>query len=326
MDKFTSAAIIGLAVLTASPIATAATTTAAATAPATASTTTAVTAAVPKVAAVDATSMVGLARRLERIERMLNNQVLLEMLQRVEGLQQEVRELRGELELQGYEQQSMRNRQRDLYLDSDRRLRDLELISGSSILLPAFASGSFGSDIGDSLSTIMPSTGVLLAPSVLTTGPTSVEPVLDATSLPVDEASVALAPIDPIQEKAAYIKAFNYLKEGRYEGAIKAFSSFLLDYPTGNYADNAQYWLGESNYVSRFFVVAIQEFDIVVAKYPASPKVSDARLKIGYAYYELENWQESRISLKALVNDYPNTSVARLANKRLARMRDEGHL
>ena len=314
MDKFVSAVFIGLAVLTASQVAPAATHTAT------------TTATVPGAAAIDAASLGNMAQRLDRIERMLNNQVMLEMLQRVESLQQEVRELRGELELQGFEQQSMRNRQRDLYLDSDRRLRDLELIGGSFVLLPAGASDISESEPDGSLSTILQSTGVLLvAPSGLPTGSSTGNTAIDATSTSIDETSVALAPIDPIQEKAAYIKAFNYLKEGRYEGAIKAFSRFLLDYPSGNYADNAQYWLGESNYVSRFFVVAIQEFDTVVVKFPASPKVSDARLKIGYAYYEIENWEKSRNVLSALVNDYPGTSVARLANKRLARMRDEGH-
>ena len=314
MDKFVSAVFIGLAVLTASPVAPAATHTAT------------TTATVPGAAAIDAASLGDMAQRLDRIERMLNNQVMLEMLQRVESLQQEVRELRGELELQGFEQQSMRNRQRDLYLDSDRRLRDLELIGGSFVLLPAGTSDISESEPDGSLSTILSSTGVLLvAPSGLPTGSSTGNTAIDATSTSIDETSVALAPIDPIQEKAAYIKAFNYLKEGRYEGAIKAFSRFLLDYPSGNYAENAQYWLGESNYVSRFFVVAIQEFDTVVVKFPASPKVSDARLKIGYAYYEIENWEKARNVLSTLVTDYPNSSVARLANKRLARMRDEGH-
>jgi tol-pal system protein YbgF len=298
MIRYVSVVFIGLAVLTASSVAPAATI-----------------AGVAEAAAVNSASLADLAHRLDRIERMLNNKVMLEMLQRVEALQQEVRELRGELEQQGFEQQSMRNRQRDLYLDSDRRLRDLELISGSSVLLPLGASDISESESGDSLSGLLSSTGVLLAaPDGLPTG-----------SSTGTTANVALAPIDPIQEKAAYIKAFNYLKEGRYEGAIKAFSRFLLDYPSGNYADNAQYWLGESNYVSRFFVVAIQEFNIVVVKHPASPKVSDARLKIGYAYYELENWEKARSVLSALVSDYANSSVARLANKRLARMRDEGH-
>ncbi len=310
MDKFVPAASIVLIAMSASPTVFAATAT---------STT------VVEPAATNAAPLVEIDQRIKRIERLLDNQVMLEMLQRVEALQQEVRELRGELEQQGFEVQSMRKRQRDLYLDSDRRLRDLELTGGNSTGQTVMSGDTTGSDAIDASSTTpppatLPSTGLLT-----TTGSVAGDTGVDGASPSSVAVDAALPPVNPVQEKAAYTKAFNYLKEGRYEGAIKAFTGFLQEYPNGNYADNAQYWLGEANYVSRFFDVAIEEFDTVLAKYPGSPKISDARLKIGYAHYELEDWKAARSALTALANDFPNTSVARLANKRLARMRDEGH-
>ena len=177
-------------------------------------------------------------QRLRRIERLLDNQVMLEMLQKVENLQQEIRELRGEIESQGFELQSMRKRQRDLYLDSDRRLRDLELGTGGGNASASSDISDNGSNVG--VSTATPSATVDSSDTGSTEGNTS-------------STASSTASADPVQEKAAYTQAFNYLKEGRYEKAIKAFSKFLLDYPTGNYADNAQYWLGESNYVSKFY-------------------------------------------------------------------------
>ncbi len=251
--------------------------------------------------AATSTSLAGVNQRLKRIERVLENQVMLEMLQRIESLQIEVRELRGEIESQGFELQSMRKQQRDLYLDTDRRLRDLELVGS--------APNSQSSGVTIEPTETAPSGGD--ATAALNTAGTN--------------STGTIASFDPAQEKAAYTDAFNYLKEGRYEGAIKAFGQFLQNYPNGNYADNAQYWLGEANYVSRFYDVAIKEFKTVVSKYPASPKIADARLKIGYVHYELKNWQAARDALTALESDFPGTSVARLANKRLARMRDEGH-
>ena len=127
------------------------------------------------------------------------------------------------------------------------------------------------------------------------------------------------------KEKDTYKNAFDYLKEGRYQSSIEAFRKFLADYPNGNYADNAQYWLGEANYVSRNFEEAIREFSLVVSKYSSSPKTPDARLKIGYAHYELENWQAARTTLTALAQDFLNTSVGKLANQRLKKMQSEGH-
>ncbi|MEM7207019.1 MAG: tol-pal system protein YbgF [Pseudomonadota bacterium] len=281
-------------------------------------------AAAEDAAPATANDVAKLDQRIGKIERILENQVMLELLQRVESLQQELRELRGEIETQGFEVEAMRKRQRDLYLDTDRRLSELEITGGGSSSASASSSSNL-SDGGDTASTVssVASNVASTTASTLGSAPTTVD--TGAGEAPTNPVASNLPPVDPVQEKAAYTQAFNYLKEGRYEGAINAFAEFLGEYPNGNYADNAQYWLGEANYVSRFFDEAINQFMQVVEKYPSSPKISDARLKIGYAYYELENWDAARGALTSLANDFPGTSVARLANKRLTRMQDEGH-
>jgi len=251
-----------------------------------------------------------LDQRIGKIERILDNQVMLELLQRIESLQLELRELRGEIEIQGFEVDSMSKRQRDLYLDTDRRLSELEINSGGDTTVSTASSPA--SNVAASTTSTLSS-----APTTVNTGAVEQTQTVSAN---VNE----LLPADPVQEKAAYTRAFNYLKEGRYEGAIKAFGEFLGEYPNGNYADNAQYWLGEANYVSRFFEEAINQFMRVVNQYPSSSKIADARLKIGYAYYELGNRDAARSTLTSLANDFPGTSVARLATKRLTRMQDEG--
>ena len=68
----------------------------------------------------------GINQRLLRLERVLDNSVLIDMVQRMESLQSEVRQLRGELEQKTNELESMRERQRKLYLDTDNRLQALE--------------------------------------------------------------------------------------------------------------------------------------------------------------------------------------------------------
>jgi len=68
----------------------------------------------------------GLNQRIIRLERVLDNSVLIDMVQRIEALQTEVRQLRGELEQKTNSLESMRERQRKLYLDTDGRLQALE--------------------------------------------------------------------------------------------------------------------------------------------------------------------------------------------------------
>ena len=121
-----------------------------------------------------------------------------------------------------------------------------------------------------------------------------------------------------------YQAAFELLKEERYEQAGMAFQQFLVTYPDSELADNAQYWLAESHYVTQKFSEALAEFERVISQYPRSRKVPDALLKMGYCNYELKSWDAARISLARVQADYPETTAARLAGQRLKRMEEEG--
>ncbi|MCB1733766.1 MAG: tol-pal system protein YbgF [Gammaproteobacteria bacterium] len=67
-----------------------------------------------------------LDERVGRLERLLESQVLNEMLDRMTRLQREVQQLRGQLEEANHQIEGVRKRQRELYLDVDRRLNQVE--------------------------------------------------------------------------------------------------------------------------------------------------------------------------------------------------------
>lgn len=224
------------------------------------------------------------------------NQALMEVITRLQDIQEEVRQMRGEMEVQSHAIESLRQRQRDLYLDVDRRLRRVE--TGGQMVQPT------------------PTPPTTAPPASTTTTPPSA-----AGQTPTSPATAA---IDPAQEQAAYQLAFNLLKEGRYQRSIGQFQEFLSRYPTGSYADNAQYWLGEANYVTRNFAQSVEEFRKVLNNFPDSPKTPDAMLKIGYAHYELQQWNEARAVLTEIGQRFPQSTASRLAEKRLQRMQQEG--
>lgn len=120
------------------------------------------------------------------------------------------------------------------------------------------------------------------------------------------------------KEQQDYDAAFGLMKQGNYEKAGKAFHVFLTKYPSSELAGNAQYWIGEANYVVRNFKQAIDSFSKVVEKYPTSLKVPDALLKVGYSYYELGVMDKARASLEQVVSRFPNTVTAKSAERRLA--------
>jgi len=73
-----------------------------------------------------AVRLASLDNRLSVLERVVENQSLLELANQVQAMQAEIRALRGQAETLAFEAESSRKRQRDLYLDLDRRLSDLE--------------------------------------------------------------------------------------------------------------------------------------------------------------------------------------------------------
>lgn len=71
--------------------------------------------------------------RLDRIERVTANDSLVQMASQVDEMQSELRQLRGEVETLRFEDQSAADRQRDQYLDLDRRLQGMEQGGGVSM-------------------------------------------------------------------------------------------------------------------------------------------------------------------------------------------------
>ena len=114
-------------------------------------------------------------------------------------------------------------------------------------------------------------------------------------------------PLPGGSDRDNYQVAFELLKEQRYEPAANAFEQFLVSFPDSELADNAQYWLAESHYVTK--------------KFQQAP---DAVLKMGYCNYELKRWDAARASLMRVLSEYPDTTAARLADQRLQRMAEEG--
>ena len=258
-----------------------------------------------------------LSEDMERLGRLIDNRAMLEMIQLVDNLSSEISQLNGSIEEQGYEIAEIKKRQRELYLDIDRRLRDLE--SGAAaqaptqpITVPQVSAGT---------TSPTPSASGQSAPA------TEVAPAVpESASSPTTTASISTAPsATQSEEKAAYQAAFDTLKEGRYKKAKTELKAFLDRYPNSSYAGNAQYWLGEAHYVTRNFEQGIAEFEKVVNQYPSSNKVPDAMLKLGYSFYELKQFPQARQVLQALQDRFPKETAARLANKRLDRMRREGY-
>lgn len=227
--------------------------------------------------------------RVIQIEQRLRNSGMLSIAEDVSRLQSDIRELRGEVERLQYENNQAKIRQREMYLDLEKRIQEIEQQRSQA---PA---NTFGGQVQ----------------SPVVSGEDSA-----ATPPPTVQNSQG--------EEKAYLTAFEFLKQGRYPEAISGFNSFLSQYPQSEYADNAQYWLGEAYYVSRDYPQSLQSFTRLVELHPQSAKIPGALLKIGYINYERGNYEQARTALATITREYPESSAAGLARQRLQRMDTEG--
>ncbi len=246
---------------------------------------------------------------MSRMGRLIDNRAMLDMIQLVDQLSEEISQLNGQIEQQGFDLEGIKKRQRELYLDIDRRLRDIE--SG--------ATAQAGSISVPQIDTPAP------AAASGQQAPSEEAPSTTSTQTQTTASITQTPSVTQSEEKAAYQAAFDTLKEGRYKNAKTELKTFLNRYPNSSYAGNAQYWLAEAHYVTRNFEQGIVEFKNVLDKYPSSNKVPDAMLKLGYTFYELKQFPQAKQVLTDLREKFPDETAARLAAKRLDRIRKEGH-
>ncbi len=238
--------------------------------------------------------------RVEILERRISR--LSELMMQVDALKRENSELRGQIELQNHTINSLKDRQRDLYIDIDQRLQ-----SGSQGPVASTAAPSAAAPVTD-----------------VSVAQQSKPPVAEiSTPEPVAATSpLSLSASITKEEQKAYDKANRLLisADRRYPEAIKAFQAFLKKYPNSQLAGNAQYWLAEAYYVSQQNAEALLEFSKVMQLYPTSRKVPGAMLKTGYLHHSAGRLSEARDILNKLINRFPKSSEAALAKQRLSRI------
>ncbi len=216
----------------------------------------------------------------------LSPKAIYETLGRLEQLQAEVQQLRGQVEEQDYTILELKKRIKNIYMDVDQRLLKLESDGGVA------QSDQIG--------------------------------VAD-TSTEVQEVVQPKAPVIPKKsnknEKKQYQAAFEKLVNGHTSQAIKKFNQFLADFPSGEYTPNALYWLGEAYSIQQNLDLARKSFQQVISDYPHSSKVADAMLKLGYLEIKAKNPVKAREWLSTVSAKYPGTTAAHLAAKKLQNLK-----
>ena len=245
----------------------------------------------------------------------------LQLLSRVNSLETEVAGLRNTVEVQADELSRMYERLSSIYGDMDKRLQSLESGSSAGAYAPVPATAWDSEIPAVPQQADVPGNVISPADSTDNAAAISAAPVVaELSTSSVDEQAVASE-----LEQAAYDRAFDLLKQSRYEEAIGAFKEFQTRYSRSTLSDSAQYWVAEARYVNRAYDAALNEYSTLIQRYPESKRLPDAMLKVGYIHFDNEQWQQARRALNAVVIRYPGTRVAVSAKMRLDQMTKTGH-
>ena len=233
----------------------------------------------------------GLEQRLGQLEEVMKGQALVEMSQRVDQLERELRELRGEVDALVQANAALKKQQLDIAADLEPRLAAIEARERAE----AEAAAQAAAPAGQGAST--PVEGSAMEPGA------------------------AAADTGGKSPELRYGEAFDALKAGKYPEAIAGMQEFLTLHPNHPLADNAQYWLGQTYYVTRDYERAIAAFAAVGVRPTDLAKTPDALLKKGLSEIELKRPDAARATLADLVNRFPNSDAARTARERLQSLR-----
>lgn len=297
-----------------------------------------------------------LDERVERLERMANNPVILRMSQEQTTQQREIQEIQNRMDLLQYEMQKnsggsdssaeldlLKNQLADLRLQQERQaqaiaaLEDaIKVILGTSVKVPVAPNSS------DSMQTVpvVSESSVLPAATqtVLQTAPQMVtQPTLVTTPpSPINSAGVTGQPTPsadkvelkgPVKtrlatdfEDKAYQQAFELMRKAKYAESVQAFEAFAQEYPESSLAPNAWYWAGEGYYIQSDYSGAKNAFERVVLLYPGESKESDAKLRLADALSNLSEPEKAKELYQAIIAKFPNSRAAENAKARLAKL------
>lgn len=229
----------------------------------------------------------------------LNSNDNTSLLNRIQNMQQEMQELRGQLEVQAHDIKRLKEQQLAFYKDIDARLSNNSTNNKTAAVapLPINKEADFVINTPHSTANSLPATAT--APK------------------PFNQGNYSAGRGNPADEQLSYMAAYELVKNKRFDDALTAMQAFVVQYPQGGYTANAQYWLGELYMVKSNYNKAINHFEVVLKQFPNSTKAAASTLKIGYALLASNKPNDAKKRLQEVVRKYPDTPTAQLALMKL---------
>jgi tol-pal system protein YbgF len=104
-----------------------------------------------------------------------------------------------------------------------------------------------------------------------------------------------------------YNSALSMFNNKKYNESLALFQKLYTDDPTGDYAPNCLYWVGENYFGLKNFKQAKLSFEQVLSAYPNSSKSDDALVMMGLSYLKVNDRKNAMEYFVKLQQMYPES-------------------
>ena len=121
-------------------------------------------------------------------------------------------------------------------------------------------------------------------------------------------------------EKHEFEAALATVREGDIAQAQDGLVAFVKHYPQSRYKPSALFWLGSVQYALHNYLDAEVNFRALVTAEPSHLRAPDALLSVADCQVELMNVKAARRTLQDVVEAYPDSEAADVAEERLTKL------
>ena len=146
------------------------------------------------------------------------------------------------------------------------------------------------------------------------------------TGLPLEPPAGSVAPpavaaVNPgVSPRRMYDTAWADYTNGQWVLAVEGFEAYLKTFPRSEFADDAQFYIGQTYYADGQFREAVSAFEQVLLTYPDGDVVPEASYKRGLALDRLGETDRARQAFELVATNYPDSTMATLAQQALDRI------
>ena len=134
-------------------------------------------------------------------------------------------------------------------------------------------------------------------------------------------AAVPTAAASSAAASTMYEAVYKAYSQGKEDTAMMGFIEYLKQYPQGEDAPSAQYYMGHLFDHASQYEDGVKAFQAVVDRYPDSSRASDAMYMIGVEYQKLKENAKAVAAYQAFLKQNPDHENTSKAKTRIAELR-----